>query len=163
MGLFYWDSSAVVKRYLDEEGSAWVRMLAAAQENMLLTSEMTIVEVSAAIAISVRMGKLTKRQGQQAYRNFADDVGTGAYQLLGVTRLIIDRAALLAQAHPLKGYDAMHLATGLNAAHNLADRGISLVFVSGDDQMLRAAEAEGLTTDNPFLHVVMDGGERWRA
>ena len=66
MGLFYWDSSVVVKRYLDEAGSAWVRMLAVAPENMLLTSEMTIVEVSAAIAISVRMGKLTKRQGQQA-------------------------------------------------------------------------------------------------
>lgn len=159
MGFFYWDSSVVVKRYADEPGSAWVRMLAAAPENVLLTSEMTIVEVSAAIAISVRMGKLTKRQGQQAYRNFADDVDTGAYQLLGVTRLIIDRAALLAQAHSLKGYDAVHLATGLEVARNLADQEITLVFVSGDAQMLHAAEAEGLTTDNPFLHMDMDGTE----
>ena len=51
----------------------------------------------------------------------------------------------------------MHLATGLEAARNLADQEIRLVFVSGDAQMLRAAEAEGLTTDNPFLHVDMDG------
>ena len=159
MGFFYWDSSVVVKRYLDESGSAWVRMLAANPENTFLTTEMSIVEASAAIAIAIRVGRLTKRQGQNAYRDFANDVSTDVYQLLAVTRPLIDRAALLPQIHPLKGYDAVHLATGLEAARNLADQGIRLVFVSGDDQMLRAAEAEGLTTDNPFLHVDMDGGE----
>jgi predicted nucleic acid-binding protein len=157
MGFFYWDSSVVVKRYLDELGSAWVRMLAANPENTFLTTQMSIVEVSAAIAISIRVGKLTKRQGQHAYRDFANDVEIGAYQLLAVTRPLIDRAALLPRAYPLKGYDAVHLATGLEAARNLADQEITLIFVSGDDQMLRAAEAEGLMTDNPFLHVDMDG------
>jgi hypothetical protein len=29
MGFFYWDSSVVVKRYIEEPGSAWVRLLAA--------------------------------------------------------------------------------------------------------------------------------------
>jgi predicted nucleic acid-binding protein len=73
-----------------------------------------------------------------------------------VARPTIDEAAELAQAHPLKGYDAVHLATGLEAARNLADQEIALIFVSGDDQMLRAAEAEGLMTDDPFLHVDMN-------
>ncbi len=159
MGFFYWDSSVVVKRYLDEPGSAWVRMLTANPENTFLTTQMSIVEVSAASAISVRVGRLTKRQGQHAYRDFANDVEIGAYQLLAVARPIIDHAALLAQAHPLKGYDAVHLATGLEAARNLAGQEITLVFVSGDAQMLRAAEAESLTTDNPFLHVDMGGAK----
>jgi len=69
---------------------------------------------------------------------------------------IVDEAADLAQVRPLKGYDAMHMATGLQAARDLADQEIVLVFVSGDDQMLRAAEAEVLMTDNPFSHVDMD-------
>ena len=157
MGFFYWDSSVVVKRYVDEPGSVWVRLLTADPKNIFLTSEMSIVEVSAAIAISIRVGKLTRRQGQHAYRDFANDVETGAYQLLAVTRSLIDRAALLPRAYPLKGYDAVHLATGLEAARNLADQEIVLVLVSGDDQMLHAAEAEGLMTDNPFLHLGMDG------
>jgi len=103
------------------------------------------------------VGKLTKRQGQHAYRDFANDVETGAYQLLAVTRSLIDRAALLPRAYPLKGYDAVHLATGLEAASNLADQEIVLAFVSGDDQMLHAAEAEDLMADNPFSHADMDG------
>jgi len=53
----------------------------------------------------------------------------------------------------------MHLATGLEVARKLASQEIEVVFVSGDDQMLRAAEAEGLMTDNPFLHVDMDRRE----
>lgn len=159
MGFFYLDSSVVVKRYVDEPGSAWVRLLITELRNTAILSEIAIVEVSAALAMSVRMGKLRKALGRAAYEAFHADIAAGAYHLLAVARPTIDEAAELAQAHPLKGYDAVHLATGLEAARNLADQEITLVFVSGDDQMLRAAEAEGLMTDNPFLHVDMDGAE----
>ncbi|MBC8446495.1 MAG: type II toxin-antitoxin system VapC family toxin [Chloroflexi bacterium] len=107
--------------------------------------------------MSVRTGKLRKALGQAAYEAFHADIAAGVYQLLAVARPTIDEAAELAQAHPLKGYDAVHLATGLEAARQLANQEIVLVFVSGDEQMLHAAEAEGLTTDNPFLHVDMNG------
>ena len=159
MGFFYLDSSVVVKRYVDEPGSGWVRLLLTEPENIVILSEIAIVEVSAALAISVRTGKLRKPLGRAAYEAFHTDIAAGVYQLLAVARPAIDEAAELAQAHPLKGYDAVHLATGLEAARNLADQGITLVFVSGDAQMLRAAEAEGLMADNPFLHVDMDEGE----
>lgn len=157
MGFFYLDSSVVVKRYVDEPGSAWVRLLVGEPENIVILSEIAIVEVSAALAMSVRTGKLRKALGQAAYEAFHADIAAGVYQLLAVARPTIDEAAELAQAHPLKGYDAVHLATGLEAARQLANQEIVLVFVSGDEQMLHAAEAEGLTTDNPFLHVDMNG------
>jgi predicted nucleic acid-binding protein len=159
MSFFYLDSSVVVKRYVDEPGSAWTRLLITEPENIVILSEIAIVEVSAALALSVRTGKVRKALGRAAYESFHADIAAGVYQLLAVARPTIDEAAELAQAHPLKGYDAVHLATGLEAARNLADQKITLVFVSGDDQMLRAAEAEGLVTDNPFLHVDMDGSE----
>ena len=159
MGFFYLDSSVMVKRYVDEPGSAWVRSLITEPENVAILSEIAIVEVSAALAMSVRTGKLRKSLGQAAYEAFHTDIAAGVYQLLAVARPTIDEAAELAQAHPLKGYDAVHLATGLEAARNLAGQEITLVFVSGDAQMLRAAEAESLTTDNPFLHVDMGGAK----
>jgi len=157
MGFFYLDSSVVVKRYVDEPGSAWVWLLITEPENIVILSEIAIVEVSAALALNVRTGKVRKALGRAAYEAFHADIAAGVYQLLTVARSTIDEAAELAQTHPLKGYDAVHLATGLEAARNLAGQEIPLVFVSGDDQMLHAAEAEGLTTDNPFLHLGMDG------
>jgi len=36
MGFFYLDSSVVVKRYVDEPGSAWVRLLVAEPENIVI-------------------------------------------------------------------------------------------------------------------------------
>jgi len=159
MGFFYLDSSVVVKRYVDEPGSAWTRLLITERANTAILSEIAIVEVSAALAMSVRTGKVRKALGRAAYEAFHADIAAGVYQLLAVARPTIDEAADLAQVHPLKGYDALHVATGLQAARDLADQEIALVFVSGDDQMLRAAEAEGLLTDNPFWHVDMNRAE----
>lgn len=116
MGFFYLDSSVVVKRYVDEPGSAWVRLVITQLENTAILSEIAIVEVSAALAMSVRTGKVRKALGRAAYEAFHADIAAGVYQLLAVARSTIDEAAELAQAHPLKGYDAVHLATGLEAA-----------------------------------------------
>ncbi|HUS97197.1 MAG TPA: type II toxin-antitoxin system VapC family toxin [Hyphomicrobiaceae bacterium] len=156
MSFLYLDSSVMVKRYVEEPGSDWVQSLITDPQNVAILSEIAIVEVSAALSMSVRTGRLRKALGRAAYEAFHADIAVGIYQLLAVARPTIDLAAGLAQTHPLKGYDAVHLATGLEAARSLADQEITLVFVSGDVQMLRAAEAEGLTTDDPFLHADMD-------
>jgi predicted nucleic acid-binding protein len=62
-------------------------------------------------------------------------------------------AAHLTQKHPLKGYDAIQLAAGLELNASLSKREMTMVFVSGDQQLFNAAQAEGLTADNPFNHV----------
>ncbi len=156
MGFFYLDSSVAVKHYIDEPGSVWVRSLINEPFNLIILSQIAIVEVSAALSICVRTGKVRKTVGQAAHEAFHDNIVAGVYQLLVVARSTIDEAADLAQKYPLKGYDAVHVATGLVAAHDLAQQKVALTFVSGDDQMLRAAQEEGLKTDNPFLHMYMD-------
>jgi hypothetical protein len=55
--------------------------------------------------------------------------------------------------HPLRAYDATHLATALTAQRFLTSQSSpSLVFLSADDRLSRAASAEGLAADNPNLH-----------
>jgi predicted nucleic acid-binding protein len=68
MGFFYLDSSVVVKRYVDEPGSVWVRLLVSEPENIVILSEIAIVEVSAALAMSVRTGKVRKALGRAKKR-----------------------------------------------------------------------------------------------
>jgi len=69
---------------------------------------------------------------------------------------VIYAAALLCTRHPLKAYDAVQLAAGLALRRTLAEQDIPLVFVSGDEALITAARAEGLTVDNPFWHTDLD-------
>ena len=63
MTRYYLDTSALVKRYVDEAGSDWLRALTAPDQNALLfISCMTIVEVISAFARRLRDGSLTRQE-----------------------------------------------------------------------------------------------------
>ena len=69
---------------------------------------------------------------------------------------IFYHAARLTQEHPLKGYDAVQLATALDFNARLKEEDLSLIFVSGDANLIQAARAENLATENPFDHGDLD-------
>ncbi|MCI0711126.1 MAG: type II toxin-antitoxin system VapC family toxin [Chloroflexi bacterium] len=64
MSHFYFDSSALVKRYLRETGSAWVRSLASPSAgHTIVVAAITRVEVAAAFAARHRMpGGISRTQ-----------------------------------------------------------------------------------------------------
>lgn len=60
---------------------------------------------------------------------------------------------ILAETHGLRGYDAVHLAAGLDLQDARRQAQLpGLTFVSADGDQLRAAVAEGLTVENPNNH-----------
>ena len=76
------------------------------------------------------------------------------YELIAISRSIIDRAVDLTQKYKLRGYDAVQLATALVANGVLTTAGLShLTFVAADDDLVVAARAEGLAAENPNLHT----------
>jgi predicted nucleic acid-binding protein len=156
MAHYYLDTNAIVKRYVQEEGSAWVRLLTGEPNHTLLISELAIAETSAAISILRRVGRLSKRHSRDAHTEFRADLNRGRYQTVRPSLSIIESAADLAQDHPLKAYDAIHLATAINLQKQLVAYRASLTFVCSDRQVLRAAAAEGLATENPFDYAHLD-------
>jgi hypothetical protein len=62
-------------------------------------------------------------------------------------------AATLVGRHPLRAYDAIQLATALDYLKTRAPDRARFRFLTADDQLERAAQAEGLKTDNPNRHV----------
>jgi hypothetical protein len=85
----------------------------------------------------------------------------GRYEFLPTRRTIIKRAAALCLKHPLRGFDAIHLASGLQLQETLAqqeagDNALSSTYVTSDDRLVTAAQAEGLTVENPFWHTALD-------
>lgn len=161
MTALYFDASALVKYYVREPGSTWVRALIMEQANIAFITLLTIVEVSAAISICERTGKLTHRQRWQAYDALKEDVRRGFFRPLNISAAIVGEAADLTQRHSLKGYDAVQVASALVLSQALEVLQTEpLIFVSGDTQALTAAEAEGLAVDDPFRHVKSNEGSQ---
>jgi predicted nucleic acid-binding protein len=153
VAVYFFDSSALVKRYVQERGSAWVRSLMAPQAgHALYVARITAVEVVAAIARRQRGGALTATDAMRALTDFQYDL-THQYRLVEITPLLITEAMRLATTYALRGYDAVQLAAArtieaVRAAHGLPP----LSLVSADDALNTAARAETLTVDDPNTH-----------
>jgi predicted nucleic acid-binding protein len=150
---YYLDASALVKRYVDEVGSDWLRVtIAPAQPSLLFTSRMTIIEVISAFARRAREGSLSSKEFATARDAFQSDC-LNEYQIMPPSMTVIDLACALLEQHPLRAYDATHLATALGAQQFLTAQDYPpLTFLSADDRLNHAATAEGLAVDNPNHH-----------
>lgn len=75
------------------------------------------------------------------------------YQIMPPMMTVIDLACALLEQHPLRAYDATHLATALGAQQFLVAQGyLPLTFLSADERLNHAATGEGLEVDNPNHH-----------
>ena len=161
MSIYYFDSSALVKYYLDEPGSTWVREIIDSHNergqplHSIYTTALTKVEVPSAIAIVRRVGRIREKLRAELFRAFMGQA-MARFQFLAVNEHTLQVAAHLTQQHPLKAYDAIHLAVALNLQTDLDQDALSLTFVCGDARLLTSAAAVGLATDNPFLHTDLD-------
>jgi predicted nucleic acid-binding protein len=161
MSVHFFDASAIVKRYVREPGSVWVRGVCEARDgngnrvNRVAIAEIGRVEVAAAFAVLVRRNEISKSLGKHAYEQFIGEAAE-EYRSIRLTPATVHNAAELTQRHPLKAYDAVQLASALAFQESLQASGVGLTFVSGDDNLLQAAHAEGLTTENPFEHSDLD-------
>ena len=111
-----------------------------------------MVEIMSALNRLVREESLTLTEYQHIRDVFQQDCHT-TYQMLRFTNTIVTLTGKLLERHPLRAYDAVHLATAL-IVHRLLQAGdeSGLVFLCADNRLNAAAAAEGLAVDNPNDH-----------
>ena len=148
----YFDSSALVKRYFVETGSAWIQALCAEAGQMIVLAEVGLVEITAAMAGKLRGGHISASQFR-ALRSYIDADIKHDYALVSINRSIVNDAMDLTVRHRLRGYDAVHLACALYLQRSLTGHQLApLIFISADKDLLHAALAEGLLVDDPNQH-----------
>jgi predicted nucleic acid-binding protein len=127
MPAYYFDTSALAKRYIVEVGSAWVQALVAEQSGQTIyTSVLTQPEL---------------------------EHMTQSYALAAITPFVITQACVLLHRHPLRAYDALHVACALAVREAIAPRQLAeLVFVAADAALLTTAATEGSPVANPLQH-----------
>lgn len=153
MSALYFDSSSLVKRYARELGTNWVfSLVRSSAKNRLYLARITDVEVIAALTKRMRVGSLTTAAAAKAINRFEREF-SNRYLLIEISPQVIQKAMDLAKAHTLRGYDAVQLASAIQANQDrISIGGSPLTFISADGQLNTAATAEGLTVDNPNNH-----------
>src|SRR2546425_10941315 len=78
------------------------------------------------------------------------DVRNEAYVITSLSDHIVELALNLTRRYPLRGYDAVHLATAIALNNALIGAGQSqLVFVAADTRLCDAAQGEGACHREP--------------
>ena len=151
MAAYFFDSSALVKRYAKETGTAWVfSLVRPSADNRLYLARITGAEVVSALSRRERAGLLTSSSVPKALSRFQREFAN-RYVVIEVSPNLVAAAMTLARTHALRSYDAVQLAAALEARRARMGAG-TLVLISADNALNAAAIAEGLATDNPNHH-----------
>jgi len=149
---FYLDTSALVKNYIAETGSDWIRALLRAPKVRIFTSLLTSIEATCTFARRQREGTLSPDDYADILSIF-DYHFIYRYTVVDVNAEVLSAARSLANRHPLRVYDAVQLASAWLIHQDLRDNNAPpLTFVCADENLLIAAHAEGLLTENPNEH-----------
>lgn len=151
--MLYFDSSALIKHYVQEKGTEEVRKSLRDEEEAsrpVFTSVLTFAEIHAALARRAKDRSLSPNEFIRARTNFDSDWVTGftavdlGSGVLGIVRNTVDRFAL-------RGADLVHLASAiwLRDTAGATKSGSELVFFSSDKLLARTAAACGLEVLNP--------------
>lgn len=136
--ILYCDTSALVKRYVDESGSERVNELWDSA-SAVATSAVAFAEAISAFSRKCREGVLSDKEYKKILGKFKKDYE----QLILVPlnkELNMSIEAVL-QRYPLRGFDAIHLASALVFLHSDMPK---LIFACFDSSLNRSAINEGL-------------------
>ena len=153
MAAYFFDSSALVKRYVRETGTLWVTsMLEVPGHYHIYVARITGVEVISAITRRVLGGSLSKADASAALSLFRHEF-SNSFTVTEISPALLTRAMQLAEFHALRGYDAVQLAAALDVqAYSLSLATSALTMVSSDGELNAAAIAEGLIMEDPNAH-----------
>jgi predicted nucleic acid-binding protein len=138
--ILYLDTSALVKLYVDEAHSVFVRR-AASEAMARVSHEIAYVECCAAFARKHQDGSLAAADHARCRRQLDDD--WERFSVIAITAELVRQAATLSEELVLRAYDSIHLAAAEAAARVLAGR-TGFAFSAFDARLTRAAQARGL-------------------
>ena len=149
MADYFFDSSALVKAYIAETGTNWVRTILDDEQHQIYISQLTELEVVAALTRRFRIGDLTLEERDQAAHDVRQDCAS--YLVIDITDEIVEAAIDLALRHNLRAYDAAQLASALKARNVLSNNHgyTGLILISADLELNDASASEGFHTEDP--------------
>ena len=134
------DTSALAKRYIQEPGSEELENLFCTVVTNVFVSTLAFPEFAAALGRKIRYQEIASEAAANAMEEFEQD-WYNLFIKIDLTDTIASSASSLALKYPLKGADAVHLATAISANTQL--------FVVSDKQLLKVSGELDLKAYDP--------------
>jgi len=139
LNCLYLDSSALVKVFVREPGTAEVLRILSDSE-LAGTALITKVELAAAFARLQRMNVLTAKQAVFSMNMLLSQ--WASFVRLELSDEVVEQGVALTRRYPLRGYDAVQLASAVVWNDAISS---DIVFATFDKRLWQAAEDVGLT------------------
>ena len=146
--IFFFDTSALIKRYLHEKGSAHIRRLLQTGGAIFYQTFIAPVEITSGLYRRHREGQISIEQLSVLLRSCAAH-SHREYLLVPYSESLTDMAAALISRHPLRALDAIQLTSALQLSRSLPAGTPPLIFLSADGRLVRIARQEHLQVENP--------------
>lgn len=138
--MIFWDSSALTPLLVTEGDSDW-REAQLRKDPVVLVWYGTLAEVESALCRLKREGSLSREDESKGRTRL--DMLRESWVEVQPTVVVRDRALRLLRTHPLRAADAFQLAAGLVVCQ---EKTKGFTFLTGDERLREAAEAEGFST-----------------
>ncbi len=132
----YLDTSVLTRRYLPEPGSSSIHALLRSNRRIAV-SRLTFAETCAAVGRAHTKGLIEAHERDAIIDRLPEDFAE--LWVIEPRKAIIESVAELIKRHPLRGYDALQLASCLKVRSHEATE-----LWAADGALIAAARAEGL-------------------
>jgi predicted nucleic acid-binding protein len=145
---YFFDSSALAKRYHPEVGTPAVDKIVNAAGNEIRISRLTLVELPSVFAIKVRTHFISREDAHALLRQFREDILTNKFAVFAIREPEFAMAERLVEQYAfdmrLRALDALQLAVALRLRH----QGRIDYFVAADNVLCEVAAMEGFSVLN---------------
>ena len=146
MAVYYLDTSALAKLYIEEIGSGRVADLVRDPErDHFAILEVSRVEFHSAVRRRERQGDISSAETADVLAQLDSDLQS-LFVVQPMTAAVLEEAVAIIGRHPLRAYDALQLAGCIALNTGVGSQGF--FFVCADEELLDAAMAEGIGVIN---------------
>ena len=144
MPYYYFDSTALVKRYSMERGTRIVNKLMVKRGKIAILPTWTVTEFYSAFSNRAQQGELTRDDSYSVIHKFELESAQGLFQFITPTmQTYLSTKELVMEYPALRAIQVMHLALALEL------KPLRLTVVSADVPLLAACKTAGLHINNP--------------